>query len=105
MAYVKPPSGKAKIDLTSLGPKQVMALNAALSRKYAVVLVKGGIQSGKSYVGARFAAIRTVQNNSTKPFWIASPTLKMARAPELSFMSTGIEGLLIAKNMEEREYT
>lgn len=74
-----------------------------------IVLMLGGIRSGKTYAGAREALRRIYMHPYTRGIgWIVSPTFPMSLVVEREFENacqiTETESLILKKNINERSY-
>jgi len=85
--------------------KQYDFLNYIFNDRKKVTAYIGGIRGGKTYIGARAAALKVLECPEPRLGWIVSPTYPMSAVPEREFESTGIMEFCTSKNKNDRSYT
>ncbi len=86
-------------------PKQREFLKYLFNDRKRVVSFVGGIRGGKTFIGARAAALKVLECEKPGLGWIVSPTYPMSSVPEREFENTGIMDLCVARNKNDRSWT
>lgn len=84
--------------------KQYTFLKSLFNDRKRFIAFIGGIRSGKTFIGARAAALKVLECAKPGLGWIISPTYPMSSVPEREFESTGIMEFCTSKNKNERRY-
>ncbi len=85
-------------------PKQYEFLKLLFNERKKRVAFIGGRRGGKTFIGARAAALKVLECPKPGLGWIISPTYPMSAVPEREFESTGIMDYCVSKNKNDRRY-
>jgi PBSX family phage terminase large subunit len=93
------------VDLNvSAQPKQYDFLKLLFNARKRFVGYIGGRRGGKTYIGARAAALKVLECEAPGEGWIVAPTYPMSDNPVKAFEETGIMEFCVAKNKNDRTY-
>jgi PBSX family phage terminase large subunit len=85
-------------------PKQYEFLRLLFNERKRFVGYIGGRRGGKTFIGARAAALKVLECEQPGEGWIISPTYPMSEVPISEFEKTGIMEFCTSKNKNDRTY-